>query len=69
MFAARNVADATDPVYIAKLAADIEHHRALYYAGTPEVRDLSYDWLEDKLRQLAPNHPTLAKVGTPSPTA
>ncbi len=47
------------------LAREIRRHRALYYAGTPEVSDAEYDQLEDELRALAPDHPVLAEVGAP----
>ncbi len=59
---------AVDP-RIASLAAALRHHRALYYAGTPELGDDEFDALEDRLRQLAPDHPVLAEVGAPPPMA
>ncbi|MGQ9589113.1 MAG: NAD-dependent DNA ligase LigA [Planctomycetota bacterium] len=47
------------------MAREVRRHRALYYAGTPEVSDAEYDALEDELRRLAPEHPVLAEVGAP----
>ena len=47
----------------ADLAERILHHKALYYAGHPEISDAAFDALEDELRQLAPTHPALAVVG------
>ena len=40
---------------------------AYYYSGEPIMSDLEYDALEDQLRQLAPNDPVLALVGSPVP--
>ncbi len=53
---------ATDTVDL--LAAQIRRHRDLYYQGQPEIPDAEFDALEDRLRQLAPDHPVLAEVGT-----
>lgn len=62
------LADAGSPeAIIAELAAKIRHHRAAYYAGAPEVPDAEFDALEDRLRELAPDHPVLAEVGAPPP--
>jgi DNA ligase (NAD+) len=47
-----------------ELAKRIEKYRASYYAGTPEISDAAFDALEDELRELAPAHPVLAKVGS-----
>jgi DNA ligase (NAD+) len=47
-----------------QLAADIEHHKALYYLGKAEISDEQYDQLEQELQQLEPNHPILKSVGT-----
>lgn len=49
----------------ARLAEAIRRHRALYYAGTPEISDEEFDALEDRLRELDPEHPVLAEVGAP----
>lgn len=46
-----------------QLAAEIRRHRALYYAGTPEIADAEFDALEDRLRALDPDHSVLAEVG------
>lgn len=48
-----------------QLAKELRRHRALYYAGTPEISDEEFDALEDRLRELAPDHPALAEVGAP----
>ncbi|MBW2527748.1 MAG: NAD-dependent DNA ligase LigA [Deltaproteobacteria bacterium] len=59
---------AVDPEHqqrIDELAERLADYRAKYYAGTPLVSDAAYDALEDELRQLAPAHPLLAKVGSP----
>ncbi|MBM4359815.1 MAG: NAD-dependent DNA ligase LigA [Deltaproteobacteria bacterium] len=50
---------------VAALAERLEHLRATYYAGRPELSDAAYDALEDELRLLAPAHPVLARVGAP----
>jgi DNA ligase (NAD+) len=47
-----------------ELAARLERYRASYYAGKPEISDAAYDALEDELRDLAPTHPVLARVGS-----
>jgi DNA ligase (NAD+) len=46
-----------------ELAARVEHHRAKYYAGSPEISDAAFDAIEDELRAIDPTHPVLAKVG------
>lgn len=48
-----------------QLAKELRRHRALYYAGTPEISDEEFDALEDRLRELDPDHPALAEVGAP----
>lgn len=47
-----------------ELAERIEKYRASYYAGTPEISDAAFDALEDELREIAPAHPVLARVGS-----
>lgn len=49
---------------IQKLEAEIIKHKALYYQGRPEITDAEYDKLEDELRKLDPNNPTLQIVGS-----
>jgi DNA ligase (NAD+) len=49
------------------LAERIRHHRDRYYRGEPEISDAEFDALEDRLRQLAPDHPVLAELGAPPP--
>lgn len=41
---------------------------AYYYSGEPIMSDAEYDALEDQLRQIAPEDPVLALVGSPVPT-
>jgi DNA ligase (NAD+) len=50
---------------VVELASRLENYKQKYYDGTPEISDEAYDALEDELRQLAPAHPVLAKVGSP----
>ncbi len=47
-----------------ELAGRLEHHRAAYYRGHPEISDAAYDALEDELRAIDPTHPVLARVGS-----
>lgn len=49
---------------IAKLANEIMRHKRLYFSGHPKISDQKFDQMEDKLRNLAPNHPVLNYVGT-----
>ena len=48
---------------IAALAADVERAQAAYRSGTRVMPDWEYDLKEDKLRELAPNHPLLVGDG------
>ena len=48
---------------IEKLASQILYHKKLYYSGKSILSDNEYDILEDKLRQLSPNHKALSIVG------
>jgi DNA ligase (NAD+) len=50
---------------IKKLADQILFHKRKYYDGEPEISDASYDALEEKLRELDPEHPVLYIIGTP----
>jgi DNA ligase (NAD+) len=50
---------------IEALAAEVRRHRRLYYNAVPEISDMEYDALEDRLRTLAPDHPALSEVGAP----
>lgn len=45
------------------LSEDILFHKRRYYSGNAVVSDEFYDALEDRLRELNPNHPTLSVVG------
>ncbi len=40
---------------------------AYYYSAAPIMSDAEYDALEDELRQLAPDDPVLALIGSPVP--
>ncbi len=46
-----------------QLVNQILHHKKAYYAGKPEISDPKYDFLEDSLRALIPDHPVLSLVG------
>jgi DNA ligase (NAD+) len=48
-----------------ELAARIEHHRALYARGEPELVDADYDALEDELRRLLAAHPEIELADNP----
>lgn len=54
---------------VEELAAKIAYHRERYYNDEPEISDAEFDALEDRLRELAPDHPALAEVGAPPPEA
>ena len=49
---------------IENLAALIKSHQDLYYNGEAEISDSEFDLLWDELKNLAPDHPLLKKVGT-----
>ena len=51
---------------IQKLEAEIIKHKALYYQGRPEISDSEYDQLEEELKKLDPQNPTLLIVGSTS---
>lgn len=42
----------------------IKYHKALYYAGKPEISDFDYDKLEEELKSLDSNNPILNLVGS-----
>jgi DNA ligase (NAD+) len=48
------------------LAAMIEGYQLSYYNGEAEITDAEFDLLWDELKNLAPDHPLLNKVGTGS---
>jgi DNA ligase (NAD+) len=50
---------------IEQLAKQIRYHRDRYYNAQPEISDEEFDALEDRLRDLAPDHPVLAEIGAP----
>jgi len=54
---------------IEELAGLLSRHSNLYYnEASPEITDAEYDALFDELKQLAPDHPQLSKVGSdPAP--
>lgn len=45
------------------LVKEIKKHKALYYNGTPEIDDESFDRLEDELKKIDPNNKILKTVG------
>ena len=48
----------------------IEHHNSVYWEqGTQEISDTDYDMLMRRLKELAPEHILLEKVGTPTVSA
>ena len=50
---------------IEELARLLAHHSNLYYNNaSPEITDAEYDAFFDELKQLAPEHPQLFKVGS-----
>jgi DNA ligase (NAD+) len=51
-------------IEVAKLAAEIARHKALYYSGKAEISDEDFDKLEEQLKSLFPDHPVLQLVGT-----
>ncbi len=51
-----------------QLADELRRHRELYYAGQPEISDEEFDALEDRLRELDPDHAALREVGAPVKT-
>lgn len=53
----------TDAQTIERLAEKIRYHRDRYYNDQPEIDDSEFDALEDRLRQLAPDHEVLGEVG------
>jgi DNA ligase (NAD+) len=46
-----------------KIADRLTELAVAYYAGTPLVSDAAFDALEDKLREMAPDHPRFQVVG------
>ena len=59
-------AQSTTKHSITALAESIRHHRHLYGLGKPEISDMDYDAIEEKLRRLDPNHALLSEVGYPN---
>ena len=47
-----------------ELEKEILKHKNLYYQGKPEISDIEYDKLEDKLRKLNPKSEILNFVGS-----
>jgi DNA ligase (NAD+) len=47
-----------------ELESQIIKHKALYYQGKPEIPDIEYDKLEEKLRKIAPDSYALTLVGS-----
>lgn len=49
---------------IKTLETAIRYHREKYYSGNPELTDAEYDRLEEELREIDPDNPTLNSVGS-----
>ena len=49
-----------------QLAADVRHHRDLYYNSEPVISDAEFDRLFKALQDLEADHPELAKNGSPT---
>lgn len=47
-----------------RLADRLTELSIAYYEGHPLVSDTAYDLLEDRLREMAPNHPRFQVVGS-----
>lgn len=55
---------------VAELAGLIEYHNDVYWnQGTREIDDTEYDRLMRRLKELAPEHELLEKIGTPTVSA
>lgn len=52
---------------IEKLASQILYHKKLYYSGKSILSDQEYDLLEEKLKNICPDHPALSLVGYKTP--
>ena len=50
--------------YIEELAAKILKYQKSYYTGEAEISDAEFDRLWDELKEIAPDHPVLQKVGS-----
>jgi len=59
-----NNSEISDIKRIDALAAMIEGYQQSYYNGEAEISDSEFDLLWDELKNLAPDHPLLKKVGT-----
>jgi DNA ligase (NAD+) len=60
----KNDSERSDINRIAALAAMIKGYQQSYYNGEAEISDSEFDLLWDELKNLAPEHPLLLKVGT-----
>lgn len=54
---------------IQELEELIIKHKSLYYQGRAQISDEKYDQLEDELKHLDPQNPTLSLVGTETGTS
>ena len=55
---------------VKELSELISHHNDVYWnQGTREINDADYDMLMRRLKELAPEHPLLEKIGTPAVAA
>ena len=50
--------------YIEELAAKILKYQKSYYTGEAEISDAEFDRLWDELKEIAPDHLVLQKVGS-----
>jgi DNA ligase (NAD+) len=52
---------------IAEIEASIRRHNRLYYdEDNPEIGDVAYDRLKERLKELSPDSPVLDELGNPS---
>lgn len=58
-----NAPSPSDSAQIKALAQQVREHRDRYYNGQPEISDQEFDALEDRLRELAPQHEVLGEIG------